>query len=87
LYFHKIEFPKTHDIRTLVNLSIHKDNEFLILQESAEFLTPFATEFRYPDDIFEPDYQEFLDALKVASEIYNFVINKLALEKSNLFYH
>lgn len=87
MYFHKIEFPKTHDIRTLVNLSIHKDNEFLILQESAEFLTPFATEFRYPDDIFEPDYQEFLDALKVASEIYNFVINKLALEKSNLFYH
>ena len=85
LYYYNIDFPKTHDIRVLVSLSMQNDEEFSILQEGAELLTPMAIEYRYPDDIFEPDYSEFLEAYKVSNEIHLFVLNKLHVGKNNVF--
>ena len=39
------------------------DLSFEILRASAEVLKPYATEFRYPSDIVEPDISEAEEAL------------------------
>ena len=45
----------------------------------AAALTPYAWEFRYPDDLAEtePTREEFNEALKQAQEIYDFVASLL----------
>ncbi|MBF0352331.1 MAG: HEPN domain-containing protein [SAR324 cluster bacterium] len=74
------EFPKTHDIRLLVQLAIRINPSFQQYQETAEILTPYATEFRYPGDLLEPTSEELQDALKKAEEIFNFVASLLSEE-------
>lgn len=80
LVLHDQEFPKTHDIRLLVQLAIRFNPNFQQCQEAAEILTPYATEFRYPGDILEPTPEEVLDALKKAEEVFNFVASMLSDE-------
>ena len=48
-----------------------------ILRASAEVLTPYATEFRYPSDIVEPDISEAEEALTMAESVLSFVIKLL----------
>jgi hypothetical protein len=48
-----------------------------ILRTSAEVLTPYATEFRYPSDIVEPDVSEAEEALTMAESVLSFVIKLL----------
>jgi len=43
----------------------------------AQFLVPFATQFRYPGDIFEPPLEEALQAFENASTIVRFVMQCL----------
>lgn len=49
-----------------------------MLLDLAELLTPYAVEYRYPDDILEPDYEEFEEAYKASAKfvdiIQNFII-------------
>lgn len=80
LVLHDQEFPKTHDIRLLVQLAIRFNPNFQQCQEAAEILTPYATEFRYPGDILEPTPEEVQDALKKAEEVFNFVTSMLSDE-------
>ena len=53
------------------------DLSFEILRASAEVLTPYATEFRYPSDIVEPDISEAEEALTMAESVLSFVIKLL----------
>ena len=50
---------------------------FAELTEPSEILTPFATEFRYPGDLLEPDLSDAEEALQVAAHILMFVNSKL----------
>lgn len=77
LVFNEIEFSKTHDLRTLINLGSIKDNALIELTNAAESLTPYAVEYRYPDDIMEPDINEFNDAYRYAKFVYEFILNKM----------
>lgn len=69
----KQEFRKTHDLVELLSQCIGIRPEFEDLLEPALFLVPFATQFRYPGDIFEPPLEEALRALEEASTIFRFV--------------
>lgn len=80
LVLHNQEFPKTHDIRLLIQLAIRFNPNFQQYQEAAEILTPYATEFRYPGDILEPTLEEVQNALKKAEEVFNFVSSILSGE-------
>jgi HEPN domain-containing protein len=62
-----INFIKTHDIVYLVKLGIDQNPELTFLLDLAELLTPYAVEYRYPDDILEPDYEEFEEALSASA--------------------
>jgi len=50
LFFHNIAFQKTHDLRALLEQASKVDSSFAPLIEDAEMLTPYAAEFRYPNE-------------------------------------
>jgi HEPN domain-containing protein len=77
LVFHDKEFEKTHSIPLLISLVLPYDSAFAAWQDTAEHLTPFAVEFRYPGEKMEPDKAEFDRALQGAQDLYTFVLSKL----------
>ncbi|TYQ24490.1 HEPN domain-containing protein [Pseudanabaena sp. UWO311] len=80
LILHDQEFPRTHDIRLLIQLAIRINSSFEHYQETSEILTPYATEFRYPSDVMQPNPEELEDALIKAEELFDFV-NSLLPDK------
>ena len=78
LILHNQPFPKTHDIRLLIQLAIAVNPSFEQFQEASEILTPYATEFRYPSDIMQPTQEELEDALDKAEDIFNFVVSVIS---------
>ena len=75
-------FRKPHDLVELVNQCIDISPEFEAMLKPAGFLIPFATQFRYPGDIFEPPIDEALQGFEYASTILNFVTSTLSNEHS-----
>ena len=70
---------KTHDIRKLTLAAATHEPRFNEVMDMAVSLTPYAWEFRYPDDLAEtyPTREEFDEALQHAQAIYDFVLNLL----------
>lgn len=79
LVFHDIEFEKVHNLSVLVNLCINVDNDFKNYSFASDTLTPYATAFRYPIELFEnePDDEQMKEALELAEQIFKFVLQKL----------
>jgi HEPN domain-containing protein len=78
-------FPRTHDVRLLLQLAIAVEPSLQVHQEASEILTPYATEFRYPSDVMQPTEEELTEALEKAEEIFKFVVDLLPGEiKSDL---
>ena len=73
---------KTHDIRKLTLQATALEPRFDELLEKAVLLTPYAWEFRYPDDLAEtyPTREEFEEALEHARFIYEFVLQLIPEE-------
>ncbi|EFA68208.1 HEPN domain-containing protein [Cylindrospermopsis raciborskii] len=77
-------FKKTHDLGVLVEMCSVFEPNFQDLEDMADTLTPYATEFRYPGDIIEPERYEAEEALQMAATVLEFVIkllpNKFSLD-------
>ena len=67
-------FPKSHNLRILLDLVLPRHPELSTLVNACIVLTPYATEFRYPGDIFEPDRSEAVEAFHHAEGILNAVV-------------
>ena len=82
LVFKVISPAKTHDIRKLAIEAAEIEPLFDQIIPAAAMLTPYAWEFRYPDDMVEtyPEREEFEEALKHAQTICDFVLNQLPSE-------
>ena len=80
LILHNQSFPRTHDLRLLLQLAININSDFQHYQEASEILTPYATEFRYPSDVMEPTAEELKEAIEQAREIFNFITSLLPEE-------
>jgi HEPN domain-containing protein len=80
LILHDRAFPRTHDLRLLVQLALVLNPSFQNYQEAAELLTPYATAFRYPSDIMQPTAEELQEAIEKASEIFGFITSLLSDE-------
>ena len=78
----EISPEKTHDIRKLTLEAAVHEPRFNEVMNMAVALTPYAWEFRYPDDLAEtyPTREEFDEALQHAQAIYDFVLNLLPAE-------
>jgi HEPN domain-containing protein len=77
LVYQGVTLQKTHNLVVLLESCLDFDLGFEIFRTSAEVLTPYATEFRYPSDIVEPDTSEAEEALTMAESILSFVIKLL----------
>ncbi len=77
LTYREVVFQKTHNLSVLLQGCLVFEPDFEILRVSAETLTPFATEFRYPGDVIEPSQDEAAEALEMADLILNFVVQLL----------
>jgi HEPN domain-containing protein len=80
LTLHDIPFPKTHLLLPLVERCTKAAPGFADLQEAAESLTPFATAFRYPGDVLEPEQSDVLDGIELAELVFNVVLSRIPVE-------
>lgn len=77
LLWREIPFSKTHDLRFLVQTAANEDPDFKECESTAELLTPYATQFRYPGESPVPSEEELQTALSAAEEILGFVLTRL----------
>lgn len=70
---------KTHDLITLFKACLKLNNNFGKLKDGAEFLSPYATKFRYPTEFDLPEASETSLAIKYADQIVKLVL-KILLE-------
>jgi HEPN domain-containing protein len=82
LILHDQSFPRTHDIRLLIQLAIVIEPQLERYQDTSELLTPYATEFRYPSDVMQPTTEELEDAIGQATELFKFISSLLPDEIS-----
>ena len=53
------------------------DPAFTQLREAAEALTPFATVFRYPGDVLEPEPSDVEEGMSLAESVLEFVLARV----------
>jgi HEPN domain-containing protein len=82
LLYHDRAFEKTHDLRLLVTLAAEIEIGFEKWFDAAEQINPYATAYRYPGEVIEPDRGEYERAFKIASELYEYVCSLLPPELS-----
>ncbi len=70
-------FPKTHNLERLVGLCQRSDSAFVGFMDTAHTLNPYVTQFRYPGGPLEPELAEAKEALRLASELVEFVRQQL----------
>jgi HEPN domain-containing protein len=75
----QIEFSKTHNIMSLLNLCATVDKSFKEKLPEADILTDYAVEIRYPDDWYEPTIEETKQAYAIALKVKDFVLKKIGI--------
>ncbi len=75
---HKIEFPKTHDLRSLANQCAQIDGTFAMIEKSLLTLTYYAVDFRYPGE--NATVEEAREAVDAMKEVRKFVRARLGLK-------
>jgi len=80
LTFKDTPFQKIHDLSVLVEQCTELDVAFQKISNVSEILTPYATAFRYPGDVLEPEYSEALEAIHLAENVLVFVMERLPAE-------
>jgi HEPN domain-containing protein len=73
LVLHDTPFAKIHLLLPLVEQCMDVDPAFAELREAAEALTPFATVFRYPGDVLEPEPADVVEGIYLAEQVVEFV--------------
>lgn len=68
---------KTHDLMVLLAKCADGDPAFIQWIDAAATLTPYATHFRYPCAEPDPGLEETLEAIRLATALYEFVDAKL----------
>ncbi len=77
LAFHDQTVVKTHDVRFLINQARVIEPGFEDWLDAAECVTPYATAYRYPDEVLEPEREEFEGAKDAAIGLVAFVLSVL----------
>lgn len=77
LVLQEIQFSKIHLLLPLVEQCADVDPAFTQLREAAEALTPFATVFRYPGDVLEPEPSDVEEGISLAESVLQFVLARV----------
>lgn len=73
LLLNDIEFEKTHNLSVLVEMCADKNPGFRQLAQYAETLTPYATLYRYPEEIEPAELDQAVKAIEMAKAFLVFV--------------
>lgn len=76
LVHQNIEPEKTHKIERLIEACMQIDKEFETIKD-AVLLTEYAVSTRYPDDFYQPSFEEAKDAYDLALKAKSFVLNRI----------
>lgn len=82
LTLHEAPFRKHHLLAPLLAECQAYDPGFGALAEVGEALTPFATNFRYPGDLLEPEDAAVAEAMQLAAAVFSFVLDRMPEEVS-----
>ena len=77
LVWHQLEFPKTHDIDELLRLIAVKDKSLLETLHGVSVLTNYGVDTRYPADLPELTLNEAFQAVELAKQTRDAVLNSL----------
>jgi HEPN domain-containing protein len=80
LVWKQIDFPKTHDLKELLDLAEPVNSNLARSLQDAIVLTRYSVEVRYPGDIAEPTVAEAQEALRLAQSVRGAVLAALDLE-------
>ncbi len=80
LVYNDQRFEKTHDLTILLESAQNYESNLKGLQDIAELLTPYATEFRYPGELIVPSHNEFEGAFEAASKLVSIVFSVLPFD-------
>jgi HEPN domain-containing protein len=75
LVFHDQRFEKTHDVRLLLEEASDFEPRFAEVLSAGDLLTPYATEYRYPESPSDPTADEFAEALRSAEAVLQLVLS------------
>jgi len=70
-------FEKTHSLVALVGICLLFEQQFETLRKASTVLTPYAITTRYPGDLPELSCQEANEALTLAQQIFDFVLERI----------
>lgn len=77
LFWHDTPFRKTHNLEELLVQSASIDPTLFSFKADAIFLSPLATQFRYPGDAIEPPLEQANLAFKSANALFAEVVKRL----------
>ena len=77
LTFHRVPFERRHDLNYLIDLCAPLDPGLEQFRASADELTPYAVEFRYPDTLPLVPLELVRAAVDAAERIYAFAADRL----------
>ncbi len=80
LIFHKIDFPRTHNIEFLLKQAATIDNDFNHID--VEELSDFGVDIRYPDSFYIPEIDEVKFYYDLAVKIKHLVLKKIGQSTS-----
>jgi HEPN domain-containing protein len=77
LVFHGIAFKKWHDLGYLIDLCTSVNPRWEQFYNEAEFLSPFAAEYRYPDLLIKFTCEQAERSINIARQIRQAVLDEL----------
>ena len=77
LVFHRRPLVRTHDLIALLTACCEVEPGLATLDETCRKLNAFATEVRYPSDIYEPTEQDARQAVAALDRVRGHVLNLL----------
>ena len=70
-------FRKAHNLEEIGEQCLHRDGSLQGVVDKAVPLTPYAVRFRYPPSPIEPPLADAQKALRLATEVFEFVRQRL----------
>ena len=75
-----VEFPKTHDLRELIELAAEAGSDLRALTPVVEVLEPFAVDVRYPDT--DTDAETMRAALEAMEQVWTACLKALGEDET-----
>ncbi|MBU1670086.1 MAG: HEPN domain-containing protein [Actinobacteria bacterium] len=79
---HEVPFRKTHNLVELGEQSARLEPDLEPLLRKAAYLTEYSWRFRYPGDAEEPDIDEAREAVDLAAEVLEAILDRIPEPRS-----